>query len=323
MPTSPEIISNTEHKGYSIVRLSKDNLHDLASLYSEVYGHPVPHDYFPKKYDTAFTGVQYVGFIAYNREKLPVAYYGVIPCFLQYEDKIIVSAQSADTMTHPMHRHKGLFVELSKMTFALCRDLGIGLVYGFPNQNFYLAAMNKLDWKETESLDCFIIPVKGLRFESFSNRLPFLKGAYKAYTRVILKKYLLPIQGISNSVISDGYGGVYRDDRYFHYKTYSQTSVMEIGQSRVWFKIRNGFIIGDLAGADEKIFQVLMEKIKKIARRIGVNKIYFHVSRNTRLHALFAALYPATHSFPVIFQDFDSGIPIEKIKFTFSDIDIF
>src|SRR5689334_590601 len=134
MPISREIMNEPTTDSCFIKRLNSQNLHDLDQLYEAVYGKKPDENYFPKKYDTEYTGVSYVGYIAYQ-DHTPIAYYGVIPCFIQYKNEKLLSAQSADTMTHPGYRLKGMFVSLSEKTFALCRELGIYLVFGFPNQN--------------------------------------------------------------------------------------------------------------------------------------------------------------------------------------------
>src|SRR5258708_39658673 len=108
MQTSRENIEISDGE-YSILRLNKDNLTDVARLHSSVYS-SAPSYEFQKKYNTAFTGVEYVAVIAYDKDHQPAAYYGVMPCFIQFEDKIILAAQSGDTMTHPDHRGKGLVV---------------------------------------------------------------------------------------------------------------------------------------------------------------------------------------------------------------------
>jgi len=138
---------NTDSKEYTVVRLNKDNLKDVAVLHEAVYGIAPAPAYFPKKYNTAYTGTEYVGFIAYNPQNIPVAYYGVIPCFIQHGTEIMLAAQSADTMTDPQHRYKGMFVDLSNLTFKLCRELSIHLIFGYPNQNSYHGAIHKLGWK--------------------------------------------------------------------------------------------------------------------------------------------------------------------------------
>src|SRR5687767_8548424 len=118
MQTSAATTANT--KEYSIVRLNKANLKDVARLHSAVYT-PVVDDHYFKKYDTIYTGIENIGFIAYKAD-IPIAYYGVIPCFIEFGDQKILAAQSVDTMTHPKFRMKGMFMELSNKTFELCRE---------------------------------------------------------------------------------------------------------------------------------------------------------------------------------------------------------
>lgn len=280
-------------------------------------------DHFSKKYDTAYTGVEDVGYVAYNIQGVPVAYYGVIPCFIQYGNEVMLAAQSADTMTDPNYRFKGMFVELSNMTFALCRQLGIRLVFGFPNQNSYHGAVNKLGWKMTGVMSCFTIPVNGLPLESLANKLEVFSKLYKQYTRFILRKEILPLQGVANSVMVGDLAGLYRNNEYLHYKTYSPTCVIGIADAKIWISHKYGLMIGDMEGVNESNFNRVMKKLKNIAKRLGIKQMQFHVSPNTSLHALFTGNYAETASYPMLFQDFGSAIPPEKVKFTFADIDIF
>ncbi|HSU27765.1 MAG TPA: GNAT family N-acetyltransferase, partial [Chitinophagaceae bacterium] len=193
---------------YSIERLSADNLPDLSILYTEVYNRKPGAAYFQKKYDTGYTGLKYTGYFAYDKEHRPLAYYGVIPCFVGYTEKIMLAAQSADTMTSPRHRYKGLFVELSNKTFALCQGSGIKLVFGFPNQNSYHGAVNKLGWKMTHELDCFTIPVKRNVMGKLLTGSRGLRKIYQSYSGSVLKKFLMPGDGFKSSVIADGFAGV-------------------------------------------------------------------------------------------------------------------
>lgn len=314
---------DSQSKEYSIVRLTKTNLVDVARLHSEVYGRAVVTDYFLKKYDTAYTGIENVGFIAYNKNNLPVAYYGVIPCYIQYENINVLAAQSADTMTHPKYRYKGMFAKLSGMTMDLCRELQIRFVFGFPNQDFYKAVNNKSNWKTLERMDCFIISVKSLPLKSLSQKLGAFKSIYKRYFYSVLKMMMTPGAGVANSVLNDGFAGIDRSNEYIKYKMYSDSHVIKVGDSKIWFSNKYDMIVGDMENVNEGNFSIVMNALKKIAKRVGVRRIQFHSSTATSLHRLFTSAYQSTPSFYVIYQDFGLPIPLEKIKFTFSDIDIF
>lgn len=323
MQTLPVIMDSIEQKEYSIVRLNKDNLQDVAKLHTAVYNSMPAPGYFSEKYNTAYTGIEYTGFIAYNRENIAVAYYGVIPCFIRYGNEIILAAQSADTMTHPKYRYKGMFVELSNLTFELCRELGIRLIFGFPNQNSYHGAVNKLGWKMTHRLDYFSIPVKGLRLESVCSKFGFSKKLYGLYRQSVLKKYISPVKGVQNSAEEEGFATVYRSEDYFQYKTYSRSQVIRLDDTSIWIKGKYGLMIGDIEGLNEKNFTTVLETLIGIAKKLGVKEIQFHCSPGIQLHSLFSAYCEPSPSYHALFQDFGSPVPLEKIKFIFADIDVF
>lgn len=323
MPTYQETMTETGKMDYTITRLNKNNLKDLAWLHAEVYNIQPREFYFQNKYHTAYTGVENVGFIAYNHEKIPVAFYGVIPCFLQHGNKLMLSAQSADTMTHPKYRYKGMFVELSKLTFDLCSELGIKLIFGFPNQNSYHGAVHKLGWQLIHNMDCFTIKVNTLPLEKLSHSQGILRKIYKTYTSAVLKKYEIRSKGIESSALADGFAGIHRSSEYLSHKTYNETKLIGFDDVKIWISNHHGLMIGDMEEIDENNFSAVMAKFKNLAFWMGIKNIQFHCSPGTRIHGLFASQLKATPSFPALYQDLGSTIPPSEIRFTLADIDIF
>lgn len=313
--------SNTLSGLYVVERLNTDNLTDVGRLYNAVYNKLADPDFFEKKYDTAFTGVEYTGFIAYNNHQ-PIAFYAVIPCLIKCGDKVVLSAQSADTMTHPDHRNKGLFVELALTTFQLCRDLNIQLLFGFPNQNSLPGFVNKLGWRVADIMDCFIIHTGGFSFKRLMDKLPGFKNLYGSYQKRVLKKYLAKESAIDNSVFKDGCSGLYRDELYFKYKTYTDTKIIKIGASTLWVKFSSIILIGDVSVQPDD-FDDMIYGLKKLANKLGIKQIHFHASPGTTLHSLFAMRFNSIPSFPVIFKVLGGDLHTDKIKFTSSDIDTF
>jgi len=315
---------NTEQttKAYTIERLNTVNLADVEKLHTAVYGRIPAPGFFLKKYDTSFTDVNYIGYVAYNIERIPIGYYGVIPCFIKLAGRTILAAQSADTMTHPQHRFKGLFVELSNLTFQLCRDNGIKLLFGFPNQNSLPGALNKLGWQMTEQMDCFVIPTGGLAWDRVINKLSFLKSTFLNYQQRVIKKQMQSQASIANSVILDGFAGIVRDDDYWRYKTYAQSYIIKLGKSTLWVKIGRELLIGDILTRPEE-FDNMLQELKKLARKLGISYLQFHTSPGTTLHKLFTERFTPVPSFPILFQDFEGALPLEQVKFTSADIDTF
>jgi GNAT superfamily N-acetyltransferase len=315
--------SAAENKAYTVKRLNVNSIADISRLDALVYQRKPAIEFFLKKYNTVYTGAKYIGFIAYNNQNQPIAFYGVIPTLLWYNGHTILAAQSADTMTHPEYRNMGLFTELANLTYDLCSEENIQLVFGFPNQNSLPGFINKLNWQVLETMDRFQIHVKKIiPFEKIVHKYPALKSLYNIYKARILKKHLKPAHGIANSVLADNYSGVFRDDKYFSYKSYSPAIVIQINSTLLWIKLDNGLQVGDMTVIGEDFAEV-MKKLVKLARKLGVAQIHFHVSPQPTLHALFAQHYAANLSYPVIFKDLKGYIKTEKIKFTLADIDIF
>ena len=253
---------------------------------------------------------------------MPIAFYGVIPCFLKFGGEIIVSAQSADTMTHPEHRNKGLFAELALTTFQLCRELNIRFLFGFPNQNSFPGFVNKLGWQVIHTMDCFVIRTGNFPGNRFFSNIPVLKSLYRRYQNRILNKYPVRQNEIGNSVFKDGFGGVYRDSNYLKYKTFTETYIVNTGKSTAWIKLSDILLIGD-AAVEADDFDDMIYTLKRIAAKLGLKQIHFHASPGTTLHNLFAIRFKAINSFQVIFKILGEHMPPEEIKFTSADIDTF
>jgi len=321
MQTSEAAIKPTPLQGnYRIERFTVDRLNDLAYLYIAVYGRLILKEYLLKKYNTAYTGVMYTGYLAYDNANLPVAFYAVIPCFIKYEDQLVLAAQSADTMTHPAHRNKGLFVELANRTYDLCRAEGIRLVFGFPNQNSVHGFVNKLNWQVFDRLQRFHFPVKSIPLEKLALKFSFLQPFYHLYVRLMIPRR--HDQQMANSVTTEGYAGICRNADYIAYKTYNTTHTIKTGTATVWFKIQNGLIIGDITGSLDKPDQ-LLSRLLTLAKKLGLGSLQFQVSEGTQLYAMLKKRTEPIPSFPVGIKDLGCDIPAEKIKFTFADIDIF
>ncbi|HEX5151442.1 MAG TPA: GNAT family N-acetyltransferase [Parafilimonas sp.] len=313
---------NTDNEDYYIKQLNADKLKDLEVLYKAVYGSHLPQNYYQKKYDTAYTGASYVGFVAYDTDNTPVAYYGVLPCFIQYKDEIILAAQAVDAMTHPQHRYKKLFTKLASSTFKLCKQTGIRLIFGFPNQNSYHGHVHNLGWKVSENMERFTIPIYTFPLASLLRYFKWIQPIYIKYVNRVLHRYRITQAGLPNPVIKEEYGGVFRDEKYLQHKTYSNTQVLKVGSTKVWVRIKNDLMIGDIEMTDDDLDKVI-KVLKKISKFLGVPAISFQTSIGTYMHTAFAKRYKPLPSFPIIFLNLNTTIPVNKLKFTLADIDIF
>jgi hypothetical protein len=306
---------------YYIEQLDQERLKDLSVLHNAVYDRTPAPDFFERKYATAFTGKQYIGFIAYNNNKEPIGYYGVLPCFLRYNGEKLLAAQSGDTMTHPGFRFKGLFVELANRCYDLCSNQGIKLIFGFPNQHSYHGAVNKLGWQLAGQMDCFTIPVSAFPLAKIAAKTAITRRLFQRYSQGILKHYATT--AFPNTIDQDGFDGVWRDKDYMNYKTYHSHHLIRAGAALYWIKLQDTLVIGDMGLGEESDFDHAIGELKQIAARLGFRQIQYHTSRGTKMHRLFAEKCIPMSSFPVLFRDLGFGQPLGRFQFSFADIDIF
>jgi hypothetical protein len=238
------------------------------------------------------------------------------------DGQLLLVAQSADTMTHPLHRKKGLFVILAEKTYELCRHAGIGLVFGFANQNSYHGAARRLGWVSVEHMDLFMLPVSTVPLERLSRKAQWGRWLYRHYARLAVSRRLLPEPGLSNGLLKEGFAGVFRDERYLRYKTYHPTLVINAGEAKAWVRPGASLFVGDM-DVKEPQFDDAIRALKKTAQKLGIPNVSFQVSPGTLLHRLLAQRMQPAPSFPVMIKDLGAGLPPEKVKFTFADIDIF
>lgn len=304
-----------------IERLGKNNISSLGILFREVHGRKIPVNYFENKYDTRYTGINHLGFIAFNHNRMPIAFYGVIPCYLRCDGDVMLAAQSTDTMTHPSFRNQGLFVKLAEMTVELCKKNELRLLFGFPNQHSLPGFVNKLGWEEREQMECFIIPVKASFIGRLLKKFPLSKDLYIRYQKWVLKKHANAITDKPNSLFSNANSGVFRSSEYISYKQYNKRWFLQFPNAFVWLKVGDGLIIGDMV-VEQKNFDDLMERLCSIAQEMGLGKVVFHCTKNAQLHALFAARCIPVPSFPVIYKNLAADI-VPDFAFTYADVDTF
>jgi len=172
-------------------------------------------------------------------------------------------------------------------------------------------------------MDFFQIQIESLPLRSISNKVKFLQIPYNLWSKQVLSKYQKQLNGVENSVISEGYAGVMRTEEFKNYKSYNNIIVIDIHSVLLWIKVSDVLVIGDITGVNENNFNPVIEELKSIAKKLGLKQIHFHCSPGIKLNRLFACICEPVSSYPVLFQDFGSPVPLEKIKFTFADIDIF
>lgn len=308
---------------YIFERISNDKLKDIKLLYRECFGEDVTMDFIEKKYNTESFGAANIGYVAYDISGNPAAYYGVFPCKAVVGGNIYLCAQSGDTMTHPRHRGKGLFIKLAKITYRLAKENGIRFVFGFPNDNSLHGFVKKLDWICTENFNVYKINVFTFPLAYLCSRISLLRRLYRNCADVILKSRLSKRDFFENPQINKINGGILRDKDFFKYKNYVKKELIEINGKCVYIKIDSSLRIGDIESVDEDEFQKIVKKLRRLAWLLGCYRLIFSYSPGVKYDKYLSAKYTPRKGSPIGGVDLGSGLDLSSLKFSLADIDTF
>ena len=303
-------------------RFTDERLHDFQELFRKVFNRTLSIQYIQKKYDNSLHNGKYLGFLAYTSGDLPVGFFGVTFYQLEYRGKCHTAAQCGDVMTDPEYQGKGLFTELGRMTQDLARQENLSLIYAFPNQNSFPGFIGKLGWRVTGNMRCYIVPVKALPFESVLRKLGFA-GIYRKFAERTIRPLLSTDRVLASTFIDEEHGGVRHDQRFFNYKSYTDNYALSLHDCKVWIKVNGAIHVGDMEDVEDEKRVKVMVALKRLARRLGVNRIIFQTSAETHLDRYLSRYYTGTDSFPIIFYDIASPVSLEKLQFTYGDLDSF
>jgi GNAT superfamily N-acetyltransferase len=119
--------------------------HEILALFRIVFGTTLEPAYWRWRFLENPFGKGIVSLMLDNKRL--VGHYAVIPMPLMVKGELHRAAFSMTTMTHPDYQGRGVFRELASDVYDQCREIGIELVFGFPNVNSYLGFTKRLGWK--------------------------------------------------------------------------------------------------------------------------------------------------------------------------------
>ena len=310
-------------ENYIFERISQQKLKDIKLLYKDCFNEDVSLDFLNKKYSTAVFGTDNIGFIAYDIHGDPAAYYGVFPCNVIIGANTYLCAQSGDTMTHPKHRGKGLFIKLAKMTYELAIMNGIKFVFGFPNENSYPGFVNKLKWVHKENLNIYKIKIFTFPIAYICNKVSILSKLYQGYAHWIIKNKLSKRSFFDNPLVSQKNDGVLRNEEFFVYKNYIKKEIIEINRKGIYIKIASALRIGDIESVNKEDFYIILKKLKHLARLLGCYALTFYYSPDTEYDKFLSGKFTSEKGLPIGWVDLGSGLNLETLKFSQADLDTY
>jgi hypothetical protein len=306
---------------YTFKKFSLDKIDDLLYIFKSSNKLKVSKEKFIKKYNTDYLGISYVGYLAYDEFEKPAAFYCVIPVLITNEKKEeILIAQSADTITHPLHQKKGLFITLAEMTYNLAMELNIEFLFGIPNYLSYPGFVKKLKWQHTGFMQIFRIRVNTLPLAYLSKKNNSFNSFYQKYTHFIISVlFKKETTFCLNSTIYE----IKANENYKNYKNYNKKYFIKIDDVVLWITIDNFLKIGDIQGLNEENIILFIKKIKLISFSLGCHKIVFQCNKTNNLFKVFSSQITPSEGLPIIFKNLTNNYTTENISLKYSDIDTF
>jgi len=274
-------------------KLNADNLEDLRELFVAC-GKSVSKSDLSRKYSTESFENEYVGYLAYDKlEQKAVAFYGVLPVIAEFKGEQVRVAQSADTVTHPNYRKRGLFIKLALLTVDLCKSLNIKVLFGIPNENSLHGFVKHLDWEIKDYYLVYEKKIFTLPINYFLHKYRLFTKLYYHYTR-LLKRI------------------IFGNDVFFS-ELERTAEEFQIRDSELYHKYKIGPGVYEVSNADFKLL-FSVHKYIKLGSGHGLNNTPLSIRRKL----IFFAVLSGSHK--IVFQQLSEGVPNSVIEFLMSGV---
>jgi predicted N-acetyltransferase YhbS len=307
---------------YTIERFTRADIPDLCALTLKVWGVSPTQNEFLLKYSHVNSNQSFLGFMARDKNGSPVGFLAATRADMIFQGSAEPLAQIVDVLVDPEHRGHGLINYLALKTINLCREMGTSAVVGFPNQNFFPIMIKKLGFSATKSLVGVAINVKTFPLEKYSKRFSPLRKVYDSYLNILIKLFK-PGTAIPGSFSSEAAPVLLRDSDLIAYKKVRGARIITIQTTGIWFKVNHGLFIGDIKIGSEAEYNQVISKLKIFCILAGIQTINFQSMEGSKEMEYFKSHYPTFQSFPYCYLSFNSNFPLNELKLTFGDIDIF
>lgn len=314
---------------YEFRPIDDHSLADIDRLIFTVMGKRLGVDHYRRKYRTPRSGAACTGWLAYAKDSGQLAamvtglpLWGVLP-----DGRRVPIAQIEGTFTLAEHRGRGLMSRLVQLILEEHKRSGTRLFFGLPVRES-LKSFVKLGFAHTGSLVGYSLEVSSFPLEAICRKL-HLQGLYRWWANKALAPYLMPPEAaLPNSVLAEGYGGVLHDADFFAYKTLSFNRRCRFAGIDSWLKFEHGLLVGDVAlpaNCPDETFDAWLASLRRLARRLGLRRILFHVHADSPLGVKLAARFPGHASWAVIGMAGDAEMApfVDQMRYCQGDYDSF
>lgn len=301
-------------------RLSDGNLKDVQFLFETVFKQSITLDQLEKKYDTTYTGIKHIAFLAYEKD-MPVAFYGALPQSFSNGSEYFVGVHTCDSITLPEYQRRGLHQSLAIKSYDLMKSLGVKFVYAFHSENTFHSC-KKLDWKVLHTMKGFWIKTDNFPTTKVLRKVQPLSSWIEKRAQKILAPHVCPVSKFSNSNTMNGIY-VHYSEAFFEYKCFSLNEVIELEGVKFWVKLSSGIMIGDINFKTEAQLMLGLDRLKKLCVKLGYNEILFQTTVGTEIEKVLSKHFTGFESWKLGYLLFDEELEIDSFRSNFGDLDTF
>lgn len=303
---------------YDIVRIGEGTYQHLVTLIRRCFGYAVTLGQVRAKYATRPFGAADIGFLAIARNGQPAAYYGVFPIIVELLGERFLAAQSGDTMTDPDHQKRGLFIKLAGLSYELAERSGIKFIFGFPNENSLPGFQRKLGWTFCGHLHDFKLATGAFPMCELSSRWKWLLPIYRS----IMAKRCAALR-VDGPELRRGIGASLRDDRFFRYKEGLGARWVGLNGLQFFAKPDVHLYVGEVCDIQDFASEQVKASLVGIGRSLLCGKVVCTLSGNHPSFELMSLITSPMPSLPIGYKDLGSGLPIDRLVYSRTDLDTF
>lgn len=260
-------------ESFTLVRLTEELLPKVHTLFAEARNLYFPKGYFLRKYGINTPELRFVGFLALDNNQNPAGLVAMVPRQLQRGGNFFIGGELVDAVTHPRHRGKGLFVQLSKQVMVLAQTLGLELIFAPLNHLSAPILVNKLGWQLYDQLPSFDYKCRGVDWYRYATRF---SPTRKLYFQIVKRKmgHLLMTQTFPKPNRTN-VGTVVWDSLFFESKRKGRNLFLNFEGFLWWFRFDGGLFVAALEPAGDKVrAETFKEALPKLLNYLGVRRVF-------------------------------------------------
>lgn len=304
-------------------QLNKNNVKDVVKLFEICFHYSHSTKHFLDKYnfeDTQFTNLAYL--VYYNSEI--AGFFGVTYEEMILNNKIIKGVQSADTMINPNFRRKRLLPIVANKVIDLCKDKGVDIAFGFPNELSLPSFTNKLGFEILPPLRNLTFIENKFELLKFTSKVSFLRKLHQRILILFLKLFTKHAEDI-NVTVDLNKTFIHHSNQYLNKKGGHLKFLRKISKTTFLLKIHeSGIEIGLIGDTSNKNLKSSIKKLTLITILSGYRFINYGSSKDTELFDKIKIHSVSENiSYNLVALALNEDIKLDSIRFFNFNVDVF